>query len=172
MTATEKTNIGSAEFREAMCRHAAGVALVTTRTVDGRPLGMLATAVTSVTADPPTILVCINSGASMHADVSRGGVFAVNFLAESHRRIADRFASPEARDQRFQSGDWGIAETGSPVLMGAMAVLDCQVGQIEEVGTHSVLFGRVVETVIGTEVDYSPMVYFERRYRALSGSRL
>lgn len=154
-------------FREAMSRLACGVSLITTRSAEGRPLGMLATAVSSVTADPPTLLVCINRSASIHAELRANGIFGVNFLGQRNHDLARRFASSEARESRFQTDDWRTAVTGAPLLGDALAVLDCRLDQVVEAGTHDVIFGRIEAIQLAPTVAESPLVYFGRSYSGL-----
>ncbi|WP_247998053.1 flavin reductase family protein [Brucella tritici] len=155
-------------FREAMSRLATGVTLITTCGSEGQALGMLATAVSSVTAAPPTILVCINRSARIHADLTASGVFCVNFLADNQREIADRFGSSEGRDRRFQIGDWQTDATGAPVLAGSVAALDCKLSEMVDIGTHSVIFGQVAAVrLAATTARSTPLIYHARSYCTL-----
>jgi flavin reductase (NADH)/flavin reductase len=127
-----------------MRRLAAAVCLITSVRPGGDRLGLTATAVCSVTADPPTLLCCINRGSGSHAAIREAGVFAVNVLALEDRSLADRFASAKVDwDARFDAGLWMRMKTGSPVLESALAAFDCRVAQAVDVGTHGILFGEI-----------------------------
>ncbi len=156
-------------FREAMSRLAAGVTLITTCGSEGQALGMLATAVSSVTADPPTILVCINRTASIHRDLTASGVFRANFLAEDQYEVAECFASSKKRESRFQVGQWKTEPSGAPALIGAIASLDCKLTEMVDIGTHSVIFGQVVSINLGHD-DSDPLIYYARNYCSLASS--
>jgi flavin reductase (DIM6/NTAB) family NADH-FMN oxidoreductase RutF len=158
-----------AEFRDAMRHLASGVSLVTTMGRDGRRQGMLATAVSSVTADPPTILVCVNRTATMHNALIESRNFCVNFLGQRHLELSRRFSSSEARESRFDADHWTTLSTGAPVLDGALSALDCQLESAVEVGSHSVVFGKVVEIRVAPPSVGKPLVYYDRQYGEFVG---
>jgi flavin reductase (NADH)/flavin reductase len=136
--------IDSAVFKAGMRRLAAAVCLITSVRSDGSRIGLTATAVSSVTADPPTLLCCINRGSASHAAIRAAGVFAVNVLALEDRILADRFASQQTDwEGRFQQGLWLQLQTGSPVLESALASFDCRIAQAVDVGTHGIIFGEI-----------------------------
>lgn len=151
-------------FKDAMSRLASGVSLLTTLGDGGAPLGMLATAVSSVSAEPPTILICINRRASMYGDLTKCGVFCANFLGVIHQDLALRFSSSTARESRFRNDRWETLSTGSPVLVNALASLDCRLDRLVDIGTHCVIFGRVVDTKTDFNGDQSPLTHFNRAY--------
>lgn len=158
-----------AEFRDAMRHLASGVSLVTTKGRDGRRQGMLATAVLSVTADPPTILVCVNQSATMHDDLIDGRNFCVNFLGHRHLELSRRFSSSEARESRFDGDRWTTLSTGAPVLEGALSALDCRLERTVEVGSHSVVFGKVIEIRVAPTLGDKPLLYYDRHYGEFVG---
>lgn len=134
-------------FRAAMRELAAGVTIVTAGTADGRR-GLTATAVCSVSADPPTLLACINRATDGHAAIAASGHFCVNVVAAEHRDLAERFAGRDgARGAaRFERGDWDCLVTGAPVLADAVAAFDCRVVEALSWGTHTIFIGRVAAT--------------------------
>lgn len=158
-----------AGFRDAMRYLAGGVSLVTTTGLDGRRQGMLATAVSSVTADPPTILVCVNRTATMHNDLLKIRNFCVNVLRRGHLDLSRRFSSPEARESRFGTSDWTTLATGAPVLEDALSALDCELERAVEVGSHSVLFGKVVGIRAADDAAGKPLLYYNRQYGEFVG---
>lgn len=136
-------SINAIQFKTAMRCLAGHVCLITTLSADGSRAGLTATAVCSVSADPPTLLTCVNrNSASFHA-IQTSGIFAVNVLALESRHLADRFASPMPAEQKFADGVWGQSSTGAPVLLDALVSFDCRVASAVDVGTHGILFGAI-----------------------------
>jgi flavin reductase len=132
------------EFRDAMARLGAAVNVVTSAGSAGRG-GFTASAVCSVTDDPPTLLVCLNRSSSGNALVKANGVLCVNALAAGQRDISDAFAGIGGLkgEGRFAFGAWSTLATGAPVLEAAAVSFDCHIVDIIEKGTHSVLFAEV-----------------------------
>lgn len=152
-------------YREAMARFGAAVSIVTTDGAGGR-FGFTASAVTSVTDDPPTLLVCVNRRNNSHPALISNGVFCINTLAAGQEAISGVFGGAEAaQDARFGIGAWHTLETGAPVLRGAVVAFDCRIVQVTEIGTHSVVFGEVMGIEHGAEHD--GLVYFGRTYHPL-----
>jgi len=147
------------DFRAAMRGLASGVSLVTTRGLDGLPHGMAATAVTSVSAEPPRILICVNKTASMHDPLLAGGCFAVNFLALEQEGLVRLFSSAEDRARRFADPVWRTRVTGAPVLDGAVATLDCRVAQTFDAISHTMVLGDVVDA-LSANGETAPLVHF------------
>ena len=157
-------------YREAMARFGAAVSIVTTDGPGGR-FGFTASAVTSVTDDPPTLLVCVNRRNDSHPALIANGVLCVNTLAAGQEDISGVFGGKEAtQEARFAAGAWHALGTGAPVLAGAVVSFDCRIVQITEIGTHSVVFGEVVGIAHGGEHD--GLVYFGRGYHRLRRPRL
>lgn len=150
-------------FREGMRRFAAGVTLITTVDLESQRFGMTATAVCSVSAAPPTLLVCINRHNSSFEAIRSAGRFAVNVLAAEDRPLADRFASPITADEKFASGLWHEAATGAPILESALTAFDCAVARVMDMGTHGIVFGeiRAIRTRAG---DARPLLYARGAY--------
>ncbi|MDQ0391398.1 flavin reductase family protein [Labrys monachus] len=144
--------VDASDFRAAMRELAAGVTIVTAGR-EGDRRGLTATAVCSVSADPPTLLVCVNRDAEGHAAILASGAFCVNVAAAEHRGLAERFAGRGgARGaERFEVGDWRSLSTGAPALADAVAVFDCRVIKAIDWGTHTVFLGAVAATTISPE---------------------
>jgi flavin reductase len=135
---------------------------VTTDGPAGR-FGFTASAVTSVTDDPPTLLVCVNRKNDSHPALIANAVLCVNTLAAGQEAISGVFSSgSNDQDARFAAADWYKLATGAPALRGAVVAFDCRIVQVTEIGTHSVLFGEVVAIEHGGEHD--GLVYFGRGY--------
>jgi flavin reductase len=150
-------------FRNAMARLGAAVTIVTTDGPAGRA-GLTASAVCSVTDDPPTLLVCINRASSAAPVFRRNGVLCVNLLAASQQALSNRFAGLDrcSMAERFHLGEWRTGGTGAPVLEGAVASLDCRITDIVEKGTHSVFFAEVQAITFGPEGP--ALVWWGRHY--------
>lgn len=158
--------IDPAQFRDAMSRVAAAVHIVTT----GGPAGLggiTATAVTSITVEPPMMLFCINRASPSAARIIENGVFCINTLAPSHEQLSNVFAgrTDQRLDERFGSGEWKKLRTGAPVLEGAVASFDCRLVEAKEVTTHFVMIGVVEAVAYGPEGE--SLTYVHRKYRAL-----
>ena len=147
-------------YRAAMRRFPTGVTIVTT-ILRGRPKGFTANAVASVSAEPPLVLVCISRTARTHPIIEQSGRFCVNLLTSSQEPLARRFAAHSDVDP-FADLAYGADRTGSPVIEGALAYLDCEVQQAFTAGTHSVLIGAVVSC---DSHGGSPLGYFDGAYR-------
>ena len=150
------------EFKLGMRRLAAGVSLITTVN-QGTRHGLVATAVSSVTADPPTLLVCINKTASAHAHVSEAGILCVNILGETHEDVAGRFSSPVDREKRFDYNQWQTLRTGAPALVNAMVSFDCEVRQVVPYQSHTIFLAEIVSVELWAEA-HRPLVYLDGRY--------
>lgn len=144
-------------FRAGMRRLAASVCIIATRTADGRQLGLTATAICSVSADPPTLLVCINRSSATHDAIRDAGIFSVNVLAREDRSLADRFAGRIDPNEKFALGRWGERESGPPLLESALAGFSCRVAHAVDVGTHGIFFGAV--TGVALRQGGEPLLY-------------
>jgi flavin reductase (DIM6/NTAB) family NADH-FMN oxidoreductase RutF len=137
-------------FKTGMRHLTASVCLITTRHGAERG-GLTATAVCSVSAEPPQLLVCVNREASAHPLIVASRVFAVNVLAPCHRKIAERFAGMDGveGDARFiDLGDWRTLSTGAPVLNGCPVTFDCRVVNTTVAGTHTVVIGEIIDVTL------------------------
>ena len=153
-------------YREAMARVGAAVHVVTTAGPAGQH-GFTASAVTSVTDDPPTLLVCQNRASDANAAFKANGLLCVNTLAAAQEGLSPVFAGLTECDMagRFTAGEWGTLVTGAPVLLGALVSFDCRITQVIEVGTHSVLFCEV--EAIASGAGHEGLIYFGRRYHPI-----
>ncbi len=158
--------VGKAVFHDAMARLGAAVNVITTDGPGGRR-GFTASAVCSVTDDPPTLLVCCNRGNDSHTALLANQVMCVNTLAAGQTGVSDVFAGMAGHEgeARFAAADWFRLETGAPALHGAAVSFDCRIVEVTEVGTHSVLFGEVVALRQGSVHD--GLIYFGRAYHPL-----
>ncbi len=150
-------------YRDAMTRLGAAVHVITTAGPAGRH-GFTASAVTSVSDDPPTLLVCQNRASDANPAFKLNGVLCVNTLAAAQEHLSPVFAGMTDCDMngRFAAGAWATLVTGAPVLQDALVSFDCRITQVLEVGTHSVLFCEVEAIEAGK--DHEGLIYFGRRY--------
>lgn len=149
-------------FVESMASNSTSVSVVTTR--DGtKRIGITISACTSVSADPPTLLVCINRRSPANAAVAMNGVFAVNLLNVAQRCIADTFAgrSKDNKPFDFSCCNSTDGELGAPLIDDAVAALECRVVGQHDIGTHTVFFGEVVAIRLGS---HKPLLYCQRDY--------
>jgi|GEM_PF-32334 len=131
------------EFRRALGSFLTGVTIVTTIDEAGEPRGFTANSFTSVSLEPPLVLVCIAKKALGHQAFSTSRGFAINILAEAQKAASGIFAS-KAPD-KFASVAWQPGQTGNPLIEGSVAVFDCGMEQLVDAGDHSILIGRVNE---------------------------
>ncbi len=150
-------------LKEALRGWASGVTVVTSRTGD-QMHGMTVSAFSSVSIDPPLVLVCANRASITHRIIEAGGVFAVNILAAHQRDVSVLFASAEDEDSRLKRVRWTEGETGAPLIDEARAALECRVASAHREGSHTIYVGQV-EAVHVT--DAKPLLYYGGSYRAL-----
>ena len=150
-------------YKTTMRRLAGAVCIITTISEDGLPSGYTATAVCSVTIDPPTLLVCANRSNNNHDMMHAVGFFAVNLLCADDQNLSDRFSGPETGAARFALGDWSTSKNGVPVLETAIAWFECRMSQHVVMGTHGVFFGTVESAKLGDQND-QPLLYFQGAY--------
>src|ERR1700676_5535975 len=154
------------DFKLGMRRLAAGVSIITTLK-DEVPYGLVVTSASSLTSDPPTLLVCINKSASCHAAISEAGVFCVNVLSRSDAHLAALFRNPERRGERFSDRSWKRLQTGAPVLPSAIVAFDCTVDKIVPYQSHTIFIGEINGVLFNDEM-CEPLVYLDGSYRRLA----
>ena len=164
--------ISGDDFRAALSCWASGVSIVTTRAGE-RVHGMTVSAFSSVSLDPPLVLVCADKSSDTLAVIEAGGVFAVNVLGSGQEELSNRFASKKDEHLRFAGLDWKPAPvTGAPLLPDAMATLDCRVVAGHEAGDHVIYVGQVEAVQAETPLEGAgsgPLVYWGGRYQRLAG---
>lgn len=155
-------SVSKTEFRNAMARVCAPVNVITTRGAAGRG-GFTATAMCSVTDEPPTLLVCMN-GRSAQTELFRSNArFCVNVLTGEHRDLAGLFAGQEGdMEKRYAAADWLDLASGNQALSDAIVSFDCVLTDIKSVGTHNILLGEVRD--IRSRKDGHALLYFDRNY--------
>lgn len=153
--------IDESDFKSGMRRLLCGVCLVTTEE-GGERHGMIATSVTSVSAAPPSLLVCINRSSSIHDPLKRARVFCANVLGAEDVEVSRQFSTSEERHRRFASSAWLTLRTGSPVLAGALVAFDCRVTEFVDARTHTIVIGEVEALHVGDH--RAPLAYLNGSY--------
>ena len=155
--------ISPSVFRDALGRWATGVTIVTSRAGE-RVQGMTVSAFSSVSLEPPLVLVCADRTAVTHGIIRDSGVFSVSVLARGQEQLSNRFASKQDEHRRFEGLTCKDGSTGCPRIPGALAWLDCRVAQAVDAGDHVVYVAEVVDAALRDE---APLLYFRGRYAEL-----
>lgn len=155
-------------FRLAMRRVASTVAIVSAQR-GGERHGTTATSVTSISMDPPSVLVCFNQSSRLHDFLHNQDNFCVNVLHTDNIDIAKMFSSSASAAERFATGDWRGGDEGMPYLANAQANLFCQKEQEINYGSHTIFIGRVLQAL--ARGDVSPLLYRDGRYGAVADER-
>lgn len=158
--------VSSADFRGAMRHLTGGVSVITAGR--GKDItGMTVTSVTSLSIDPPTLLVSINRNASSFPLIRRHGAFGVNILAADQLDVATRFAGKGGLKgaERFAGARWVTAVSGVPLLVGALSAVDCEVEEIVERHSHGIVIGRVRD--IKNSARTAALAYWHGQYVAV-----
>ncbi len=155
--------VDNAEFRTALGRFASGVTVVTTRDAERRPLGLTVSAFSSLSLEPPLILICIDKRPELHNALSESGMFAINILAANQEQISRRFASRDGDKFAGLAYRKGIEDI--PVLEESLAVLECRLKNAYEGGDHTIFVGEVEATAVR---EAQPLLYYKGGYARLT----
>ena len=145
--------------------HAASTVYVVTTAGEAGQAGVTVSAMTSVTADPPVILVCVHHQSPTAGRIVENGVFCVNLLRHSQSGVADVFAGRvrTGSGDKFEGVGWERMETGSPRVSDPLVAFDCRLVKADRIGTHHVFYGEVVDVHLGGD-DGTPLLYARRAY--------
>jgi flavin reductase (DIM6/NTAB) family NADH-FMN oxidoreductase RutF len=159
-------NVSSGDFRGAM-RHLAGGVSVITAGRGKEKTGMTVTSVSSLSVDPPTLFVSINREASSWPLIKRHGCFGVNILTADQIDVAERFTGKGGLKgaDRFAGAQWFTRVSGAPLLVGALAAVDCEVEDIVERHSHAIVIGRVLDMQVSTRT--AALAYWQGQYVAI-----
>ena len=161
---------GKDELRGVMGRFATGVTVVTSR-LDGELHGMTANALTSVSLEPPLVLVCIARSADSHDIIDKSGVFALSILGWDQEALSVHFAVKDpAGAHRLDDVPYNTGATGAPIIDGSVAYVDCRVVERFPGGDHTIFVGEVVDC--GRLNDREPLIFFQGAYARLAGPPL
>ena len=152
------------DFKKALQLWASGVTVVTTNSEKFGVQGMTVTAFTSVSVNPPQVLVCINDSADTGAGIDESQTFAVNILNADQQDLSSQFAGGTSQQQRFENTDWKAGITGAPILNNTLMSLDCKVVEKVLAGTHWIIIGEVQDCVCRSG---EPLLYYLGAYRQL-----
>lgn len=154
-----------AEFIAAMGKCATGVTVITTDGAGGR-FGVTVSAMTSVSAEPPLLLVCVNRNNLASKAIDQNGCFCVNVIETEQQPVAQVFAGQIKLENgdRFACADWTQHTTGAPLLDNALASFDCHIEQQMDLGTHTVFIGKVVAV---KSREGAPLAYSHRKFCGL-----
>lgn len=144
-----------------MRRLAASVSIVVAKG-DAGPVGMAATSITSLTVDPPAILVCVNRMTSLHALLEPAAPLSVSLLSRHQKEVSAAFGGGVRGTDRFGVGKWETGSNGLPQLAEAQANLDCVIDAMLAYATHSIVIARVLKVKVGDEV--APLIYQDGGY--------
>ena len=156
--------VESPQFRQLLGRFATGVTVLTTRTPDGRPIGMTESSVASVSLEPPLLLVSVSREHDMHAALSAAQHFVLNVLAADQEAVSRRFAIDHP--DRFSGIGYRLNKHGVAILDGVLASIECEKHADFPGGDHTVVFGLVVG---GDVTDRSPLLYYRGGYASMHG---
>ena len=155
--------IDGRELRNAMGLFATGVSIITTKDASGKPFGLTANAFSSLSLDPPMLLICVDKGVDCYACFDESKVFAVNFLSLAQEELSTRFATKGI--EKFEGLSYSVGELGVALLDGALAHFECTVAHAHEGGDHTIYLGEVQRLVT---VEGDPLLFYQGKYRSLA----
>lgn len=155
--------INSDEFRGALSRFASGITIVTTKDKENRLHGITVSAFSSLSLEPPLILICVEKTTGSHFALERSEAFVVNILDSRQIGLSERFAS--LLPHKFDDVEFTLGIDEIPVLSGCVATLECRLANSCDGGDHTIFIGEVEKANIG---DGDPLVYYRNGYRGLS----
>jgi flavin reductase (DIM6/NTAB) family NADH-FMN oxidoreductase RutF len=158
--------VASAQFRRACGRFSSGVTIATVVDAEGTPHGLTVSSFTSVSLEPPLVLICLGHRGSAIEAFRASAHFGINVLAEGQRDLAERFT--KKGQDRFDGLKWRRGKTGVPLLPGVLAAMECAVRQRIAAGDHDIFVGQMVRARVSHG---APLIHFASHYRRLDGSR-
>ena len=158
-----RTGSDQRTLRDALGCFATGVTVVTCLDPDGNPAGLTANSFTSVSLDPPLLLVCVHKQAASAPALTEAPHFAVNVLQTGQRPASIRFSTRD--EDRFGATPWSAGEYGAPILKDSLGVFECEHYGVHDGGDHHILVGKVAKASFDPNVD--PLLYFRGSYRRL-----
>ena len=155
--------VSSDDFRCACARFATGVCVATVLDPQGMPHGLTVSSFTSVSLEPPLVLICLGHAVTVIDHFRASKYFGINVLREEQRELSDRFARKGM--DRFNGLPWDRGTSGVPLLPGALAAMECEIEQRVISGDHDIFVGRMVRMAVQ---EGNPLIHFLGRYRVLS----
>ena len=157
--------IDSQELRRILGHFVTGVTVITTKDTNGAPFGLTANAFTSLSLNPPLVLICVDKGAQCYSCFVESNIFVINFLHEDQQEISRRFATKGV--DKFAGLNWHQGAHGVAVLDGAIGHLECKIVQSHEGGDHTIVVGEVLH---GAASHDRPLLFFQGKYHRLPDS--
>jgi flavin reductase (DIM6/NTAB) family NADH-FMN oxidoreductase RutF len=157
--------VGPEEFKKALQLWASGVAVVTSQSEKFGVRGMTVTAFSSVSAEPPQILVCLNQSADTGEGIDESKRFAVNILNARQQDVSNQFSGGSSQEERFASTRWSVGVTDVPILDESIMSLECKVIEKVRAGSHWIIIGEIEEITCRPG---EPLLYFRSHYRQLA----
>lgn len=154
-------------MKAGMRRLAAGVSVISAVDQQGARYAMTASSVTSVSDDPPSLLVCINQNARICPVLTKGQTFGINLLGQSHADVSIVCSTGDQGDKRFDVGHWATTALGTPIIADAEAVFECCVDEVYAYGTHHIVVAKITSVIISSG-DADPLIYCDGGYRRLA----
>ncbi len=156
--------IGKDAFRRVLGTYTTGVSIVMTKS-KGTMHGLTVNSFTSVSLDPPLILVCIDKNTETYPLLKESNVFSVNILSRDQESLSQLFADPHSKSSRLQNLQYREEVTGAPIIMGVLSFFDCRVEATYQGGNHDIFLGKVEKFGLGDEKE--PLLFFRGEYRSL-----
>lgn len=153
--------ITSKKFKTVLGCFATGVTIVTT-SLNGRIHGLTVNAFTSVSLTPQLVLICIDTKAESYKLIKQSKIFTVNILTDKQKNLSQKFADPKTKENRFDDDLWKYRTSGAPVLINALAFIDCKVDSVFLSGDHHIFVGRVIK--LGLNKNSKPLIYYRGKY--------
>jgi flavin reductase (NADH) len=153
-------------MREGMRRLASGVSVVATKTAAGDRFAMTATSVTSLCAEPPSLLVCINRDTSMFEAIQGGSDFSMNILLADQQDVSNKCASKDKGEARFEVGDWQEHE-GTPFLNNGLVTFFCEQDKFIDYGSHRIVIGKITRVLVDESDEVDPLVFLNGGYHKI-----
>jgi len=154
--------IDARELRNVMGHFATGVTVITTKDATGKPFGLTANAFSSLSLEPPLVLICVDKTVDCYACFEESKVFAVNFLNEEQEHLSRRFATKGI--EKFEGVTYQIGECGVPLLEGALGSLECKIANDYDGGDHTIYVGEIQCAAASGD---RPLLFFKGKYYRL-----
>lgn len=151
--------IDARELRNVMGNFATGVTIITTKNAAGKPFGLTANAFSSLSLDPPLLLICVDKKVDCYACFDESKVFGVNFLSEGQDQLSNRFATKGI--EKFEGVSYKLGELGVALLDDALAHIECKVANAYEGGDHTIYVGEIQSATILSD---RPLLFFRGKY--------
>ncbi len=154
--------VDAREIRNVMGHFATGVTVITTKDTTGKPFGLTVNSFTSLSLNPPLVVVCVDKTVDCYSCFNDSKVFAVNVLNEDQEELSRRFATKGL--EKFEGIQWRMGENGLPLLDGVLGAIECKVTQSYEGGDHTIFLGEILSA---TAKGDRPLLFFKGKYAHL-----